>query len=216
MDDDDLAAQVEALEDSLGGARKVAESFDLELRKIGASMSAAERDARSLQSGITRGLRGAMDGLLFDGVRFSDALRDVGRSLLSSTYRSMMNPVTSQLGKIAGAGIEALTGSMPFADGAPFAQGRVMPFARGGVVSGPTHFPMRGGTGLMGEAGPEAIMPLTRGSDGRLGVRSEGGGARNVSVSINVSTPDVAGFERSQSQIAARLGRMISQGNRNR
>jgi len=76
-------------------------------------------------------------------------------------------------------------------------------------------FPMRGGFGLMGEAGPEAIMPLTRGSDGRLGVRSEGSG-RAVNVVMNISTPDVEGFRRSNSQIAAQMGRVLSRGQRNR
>ena len=74
---------------------------------------------------------------------------------------------------------------------------------------------MRGGTGLMGEAGPEAIMPLTRGADGRLGVAAAGSGGRPVSVNITVNTPDVAGFARSQSQIAAQMGRILARGQRN-
>ena len=49
----------------------------------------------------------------------------------------------------------------------------IVKFAQGGVFDGPVMFPMRGGaTGLMGEAGPEAIMPLDRAPDGRLGVRA--------------------------------------------
>jgi len=91
----------------------------------------------------------------------------------------------------------------------------VRPFASGGVVSGPVAFPMRGGAGLMGEAGPEAIMPLSRGPDGKLGVRAAGGGAP-VNVVMNVSTPDADSFRRSQGQIAAQLGRVIGRGQRNR
>ena len=90
-----------------------------------------------------------------------------------------------------------------------------MPFANGGVVSGPTQFPMRNGRGLMGEAGPEAIMPLARGPDGRLGVQA-GGGGRPVTVVMNVTTPDVQGFQRSQSQIAAQVSRALARGQRNR
>jgi tape measure domain-containing protein len=59
------------------------------------------------------------------------------------------------------------------AKGAAFDRGNVVPFAAGGVVTAPTAFPMRGGrTGLMGEAGAEAVMPLRRLRDGRLGVGS--------------------------------------------
>ena len=104
---------------------------------------------------------------------------------------------------------------MPFAAGGAFSNGRVMPFAKGGVVASATQFPMRGGMGLMGEAGPEAIMPLTRGADGSLGVRALGGG-QAVTVVMNISTPDVAGFARSQSQIAAQAMRALSRGQRNR
>jgi len=62
-----------------------------------------------------------------------------------------------------------------FGDGAAFSGGRVTPFARGGIFNSPTLFPMASGMGLMGEAGPEAVMPLTRGSDGKLGVKAQGG-----------------------------------------
>lgn len=70
-------------------------------------------------------------------------------------------------------------GSLSFsANGNAFSGGRIIPFARGGVVGGPTMFPMTDGAGLMGEAGPEAIMPLKRGAGGKLGV--EGGSSRIV------------------------------------
>jgi len=73
-----------------------------------------------------------------------------------------------------------------------FSGGRVVPFAKGGIVMNPTFFPMANGTGLMGEAGPEAVIPLKRNSDGKLGVSSEGGGHAPINVNIaNIVSPDM-------------------------
>jgi hypothetical protein len=58
--------------------------------------------------------------------------------------------------------------------------GGVQQFASGGVVNSPRLFRFAGGTGMMGEAGPEAIMPLRRGRDGKLGVSAEGGGGMTI------------------------------------
>jgi lambda family phage tail tape measure protein len=80
------------------------------------------------------------------------------------------------------------------------------PFARGGIVNGPTLFPFAKGIGLMGEAGPEAIMPLRRGRDGNLGVMSSGGGTTNVVVNVDASGSSVEGDQ----QQAKALGNAIS------
>ncbi len=161
---------------------------------------------------VTTSLRQAFDGVIFDGKRVGDALRGVGQSITQSALNQALAPVQ----KAAGGGLASILGSMlPFAKGGVIDSGRVQAFAKGGVVDGPVAFPMRGGTGLMGEAGPEAIMPLARGADGRLGIRASGGGAANVTVTMNVTTPDVEGFQRSRSQIAADLGRAIQRGGRN-
>lgn len=210
---DDLQAQLSQLEARLGATGEMVAAFDSELAGLGRSILFTGREADALSRSFGSSLRRAFDGVVLDGARLSDAMRQLGRSMSDALYGAAMRPVQQALG---GALAGALAGFMPFAQGGGFAQGRVMPFAQGGVVSGPVAFPMRGGMGLMGEAGPEAIMPLTRGSDGRLGVRAEGAGrARPVHVTFNISTPDVAGFQRSQSQIAAQMSRLLAQGQRN-
>ncbi|MCC6006893.1 MAG: phage tail tape measure protein, partial [Rhodobacteraceae bacterium] len=127
-----------------------------------------------------------------------------------------MRPVQNAVGGAIAGGINGLlSGLLPAANGAAFSAGRVEPFASGGVVNAPTLFAHRGGLGLMGEAGPEAILPLGRGPDGRLGVRAQGGG-RGVNVTLQVNTPDVEGFRRSHTQIAAELSRVLALSSRNR
>ncbi|MGH1356067.1 MAG: phage tail tape measure protein [Thalassovita sp.] len=210
---DDLNEQVDTLEDTLGAASVMAAGFEAELRRVQTAMGATTVDVGALEKGLSKGLRKAFDGVVLDGVKLSDALHTVARSMVDAVYASAVKPVTDHFGSVLAQGIGSLmSGVLPFADGGSFSQGRVMPFANGGVVNSPTYFPMRGGTGLMGEAGPEAIMPLTRGTDGKLGVRSEGGGS--TTVVMNISTPDVEGFRRSQSQIAAQMGRALGRGQR--
>jgi len=70
--------------------------------------------------------------------------------------------------------------------GNAFHGGKVLPFAKGGIVSSPTIFPFANGTGLMGEAGPEAIMPLQRNSKGQLGVVANSSGV-NINIINNTS-----------------------------
>jgi len=213
---DGLDLQVAALDDSLGGATQMAAAFNTELSRVRATFAGTGQDVRTLERGISRGLNKAIRGAVIEGDSLSDALRNLANSMINSAFNAAVRPVTDHMGGMLSQGIGSIISSiLPFEKGGSFAQGRVQPFASGGIVSSPTMFPMRGRMGLMGEAGPEAIMPLARGADGTLGVRA-GGGAGPVSVVMNVSTPDVEGFRRSQAQIAAQLGRAIGRGNRNR
>lgn len=212
----DYGEQIAALDASLGGAAAMTAAFDGELMRMRDSLVWTGREVDRLSGGIGSGLRRAFDGVVFDGMKLSDALKTVARSMADTVYAVAMRPVQNALGGFIANGLHAaVSAALPFAQGGAFSLGRVMPFAQGGVVSGPVGFAMRGGRGLMGEAGPEAIMPLARGADGRLGVQMSGGG-RPVSVTVNVATPDVEGFARSQAQIAAQVSRALARGQRNR
>lgn len=83
---------------------------------------------------------------------------------------SFFGPIGSAVGGIIGNTV----GKFFNANGNAFSHGRVLPFAQGGVVSSPTMFPMAGNrTGIMGEKGAEAIMPLKRTANGQLGVQAQ-------------------------------------------
>lgn len=205
----------DSIDDELQRTGRMTAEFETELARLRQSMVMTGREVGTLSAGIERGLRGAFDGLILEGGKLSDALKEIGLAISDTIFSIAMRPVEQAIADSLAGGIGGLmAGVLPFAKGGAFQQGRVVPFAQGGVVDSPVHFPMRGATGLMGEAGPEAIMPLRRGPDGRLGVAAASGG-RAVNVTINVTTPDVAGFQRSQSQIAAQMARVLARGDRN-
>lgn len=152
-----------------------------------------------LQMGLTRGLQTFLGGLF-------DKSRPVGPDL-SSAGQSLGGGLMSFLGSLFG------TGGTALAQGGVVSRGMVMPFAQGGVVGAPTYFPLGRGLGLMGERGAEAVMPLARGPDGRLGVRA-GGGGRSASITVNIATPDAESFRRSEAQVSAALARAVARGQR--
>lgn len=124
----------------------------------------------------------------------------------------------SLLGAFAGSGGAVNLGTATGADlslfyaanGAAFnGAGRVTAFASGGVVTGPTPFTYSGGKrGVMGEAGSEAILPLKRGTDGKLGVAAAGNAGMTVSVTNNFTLQGQVD-RRTQAQIAADVGRSV-------
>ncbi|WP_400087849.1 phage tail tape measure protein [Yoonia sp. R78084] len=212
---DALEGGVGTLEESLGDAAVMTAAFDDQLRQMQGALVQTSRDLGNLERGFSTGLRQAFDGLVLDGRTLSDVLSGLADKMSKTVYAAAVNPVTDHFGGLMADGVNAVvSGLMPFAQGGSFSQGRVMPFAKGGVVAQATSFPMRGGMGLMGEAGPEAIMPLARGPDGTLGVRGGGGGA--VTVNMNITTPDVQGFQRSRGQIAAQMSRALGRSDRHR
>jgi lambda family phage tail tape measure protein len=119
---------------------------------------------------------------------FKDAMKDMARAVIKQLFdilvvQQLVGSFDVETGKgsgLVGGIMKLFTGG--FANGAAFSNGKVTAFADGGVVNQPTMFPMANGAGLMGEAGPEAIMPLKRGKNGKLGVQVEGGNQGNVTV----------------------------------
>lgn len=164
----------------------------------------AEEFSRSLSQGLKLAVAGGRD---LDAIFRRLALSLSGR-VLSRSLSGLEGLLSRSLSQAASGLAGALTGGSSGGPGLP-----VLPFARGGVVSRPSYFPMtNGAAGLMGEAGPEAILPLARGSDGRLGVRS--GGEGGISVTLNVQATDAESFRRSEAQLAAMVARVAGRGRR--
>ena len=127
-------------------------------------------------------------------LNFGDLINTMISDLIRFEMRMQMMKIYEGFGGSAGI-IGSITKAFGFADGGAF-NGGIQKFANGGtftnsIVSQPTMFKFAKGTGLMGEAGPEAIMPLTRDSSGKLGVQASGSGS-NVSVQVINNTNAMA------------------------
>lgn len=156
----------------------------------------------------------AFEGLAIKGKSFSDVLRTLVLGLSHATLKSAFAPLEKGIGSIFSQIVQG-GGGLGFAKGGVLQQGTPVPFAKGGVIASPMMFPLSGGgTGLAGEAGAEAILPLARGADGRLGVALQGG-RPGPAITFNIQTPDAESFMRSQTQVAAMVARAAALGQRN-
>jgi hypothetical protein len=153
-----------------GGAAQAAQ----EVEKLNDSLSRNQQLLKDVGKTMSQSFGDALMSVVDGSKSAADAFKDMARQILKQAFDMLVvKPIMDSImgffggGQISGPSFG--TGSR--ANFAPPPR----PFADGGVVNGPTVFPMANGTGLMGEAGPEAIMPLKRGKNGKLGVQSEGG-----------------------------------------
>jgi phage-related minor tail protein len=169
-----------------------------------APLRGALTDASRLSGRFASDLTRAFEDAAIKGRTLSDVLKQLASSLSRQTLQAALSPITS----IFANGITGLLGGL----------GGTTPIVRhaqGGVIASPIGFPLSGQRlGVAGEAGPEAILPLTRGRDGRLGVAAEGG-QQPINVTFNVTAQDAESFRRSEGQIAAMLSRVVGRGQRN-
>jgi lambda family phage tail tape measure protein len=172
--------------------------------------------ANAFSSAMTRAFTQAVAG----GKQLDDVLKSLALRLSNLAVSQAFKPIASGLldglgGLLGGSGGGGAGGGGSSGALSTFKgqMGAIKPFAAGGVIGTPTYFPLAaGGLGLAGEAGPEAIMPLTRGSDGRLGVAMANGAPANVTVQI--VTPDAASFRRSEAYLTGQIARAVARGQR--
>jgi lambda family phage tail tape measure protein len=159
-----------------------------------AAMNAQLTQARDLADGFANSFGQAMLQGKTAAQALNTALNALASSLISMISKQLVNQALGGLmgmfngSHIPSSGIVGQT--VASAQGNVFDRGMIHPFALGGIVSDivvrPTLFPMANGAGLMGEAGPEAVMPLTRMSGGQLGVKAAAGGSGGTPVVNNI------------------------------
>ena len=195
-----------------GGAMQSA--ADVARQSWDAARAAVERTqeiAKGLAEDITGPIKEALKSGELSWQTFAGAVAGIARNLANRLIDQAFKPIEDALFRaFSGAGtggggglfgwigsaIGGLFGIGGFAKGGVFAQaGEITAFARGGVVNRPAVFPFARGIGLMGEAGPEAILPLRRGPGGRLGVETTGGGPAPQPATriVNVLDPAIVG-----------------------
>lgn len=190
----ELSANLGLLHDALDRGAITAEQYDDAMQRLFAdtipdAAKQTEDAMRSVSTAITDAAGEMADAMLFSEKSIGESLESIAKSFIRTIARiqieAMLKPLTTALpgllGGIFGGGSGAVDGSAMFAG---WGTGAGIPaFASGDVFSRPTLFGHGGGLGILGEAGPEAVMPLRRGPSGKLGVE---GAAPVVNVPVQV------------------------------
>ena len=145
----------------------------------------AADDRLALENSITQAMETGFMAMIDGTMSVKDAFKSMAAAIIKELIQVMVvQKAVAGLQMIFGGG-DLFGGASWSANGDVVGSSGIQAYADGGVVGGPTMFQHGGGLGVMGEAGPEAIMPLSRGSNGKLGVQMEGGGGGDTYVTNN-------------------------------
>ena len=159
-------------------------------KKLRVTTELTKKVGETIRAGIVDTIESAITGAKSLNEVLNGVLRSIGRMYLQAAVNQIPLPGLNAKGNV-------------------YAQNGIVPFAKGGIVSQPTIFPFKNGIGLMGEAGPEAIMPLRRGTGGRLGVEASGAGVGNIVVNVDASGSSVEGDSGQAEALGSILGAAI-------
>jgi lambda family phage tail tape measure protein len=216
------------------GDTEEAKRLQEQLDALIAQFKEMDRLANNASFGFAKGIRGYLDGIgsladsingvtknLFQGLEdklvefvttgkasFKDFANEIIKQLIRITIQqTIMKPLLQGIGNLfSGLKLNAL-GNVYGANG-------IVPFADGGIVNRPTLFKFAQGgamqNGLMGEAGPEAIMPLKRGANGKLGIAG-GGGTTNITIAVDAKGTKAEGDQGKSGALARDLAAVVDQ-----
>ena len=194
-----ITTSVDSLNESMdrtfgGDMKNKLNSFKDSLKTVGESMGDV----------VVKGIKGMEDALVNFVTTGKMNFRDLANSIIKDMARiAIQQTITAPFTKFLGGLFNA--------DGNAFdKQGLITAYAKGGVVDKPTFFRYGGACklGIMGEAGAEAILPLSRGSNGKLGVQATGGGT-SVVVNVDASGSNVQGDEAEGRQLGSLIAAAV-------
>lgn len=193
-------AVVKSVDDAI---KALNDSILASTRTLGSFIREAETALRDKLVGIPDELSGAFAGAIAYSEDLGESLKQLAKEIAYTTLKAfILKSIFGGLGGLGGSvgtpasavGLDNWVGAKSiFGRGGVFDSGQLTAFASGGIVNKPTLFPFASGVGLMGEAGPEAIMPLKRTSSGDLGVKAEGGGGM-TNITMNINAVDSRSF----------------------
>ena len=212
---EDLGINIDYVKEVLKIAKDEAGGFKEQLAKVVESALDLQTKIGDLALDVTNKLADAFADFFIEGKRgFADlaksAIKELNRIILKAIFmKNIATPVLKFLNLNANGNVIEGGEVVPSAKGNVFARNKIVPYAYGGIVNRPTIFPMANGAGLMGEAGPEGILPLKRGKDGKLGVIAQGGGVGNIVVNVDASGTSAEGDDEQSQAFGELLGSVV-------
>jgi TP901 family phage tail tape measure protein len=193
---DDMAKKITANWDLLSDNAektgvKIADSMSGPMVEFTKDMEEASKRIDSMAKGIGNAFGSAFDKALLEGKKFKDVMIGLLKDIEAAIFKSLISQrladsISSGISNFFSPSKPNVTKTVTVKSskyGNIFDNGNIQAFASGGIIGGPVMWPMAGGkSGLAGEAGKEAILPLTRTSSGDLGVKTDGANRTIVNV----------------------------------
>lgn len=169
---------------------------------------------------LVNAFQSAEDALVEFANTGKTSFSDMAKSILNDIQRILIRQnITGPIAALFGGGNSQWGGAPASSNGSLLATalqiGRAAFFADGDIFGSPTAFTYGNGkTGVMGESGPEGVLPLKRNAQGKLGVIASVGGGGNINIqnntTVNVSNSGT-GSQKENSQLAATVAEKVQQ-----